>query len=69
MIEDVQEYRNIKGNGRNTKEPNGICRAKDAVPKMKNSLDRVNSSSATTAEDISDLKNIATQALQDEEKY
>ena len=48
------------------KEPNGTCRTKNTVPQIENSLDELQSSSDTTEEEINDLTNIATQAIQDQ---
>lgn len=65
MIKDVWKYMNIMRNGRNAKEPNGTCRTENTKPQIKDSLNELNSSSDTT-EEINDLKNLPTQALQDE---
>lgn len=53
----------IRGNARNTKEPNGTCRTKNTVPQIQNS-DELDSSLGTTEEEINDLKTTATQAIQ-----
>lgn len=51
----TKDYMNIMRNARNTKELNGIHRAKNTIPQMKNSLDGIKSRLDIAEEKICDF--------------